>query len=282
MEITIREEKLVVVRPLKGSPAEKAGILPNDVITHIDGEEVGNIDSTSAAMKIRGPIGTTVVLTVVREGNEESLEISVVRDNIIIPSINAGIIDDVYVIEVSGFSKKTATDFRSALRSFVQTGLTDLIIDVRDNPGGILDVAVIMASYFLDSDKAVLYEYEGDKDEYRSINSRGYKSFNDKLSLVVVINENSASASEILAAALSFYDIGTLVGSKTFGKGSVQELIDLDDGTQLKITIAHWLTPAKESIEEGGITPDIYIIDDKETPEDEVLLRAIKQVKEQK
>ena len=160
--------------------------------------------------------------------------------------------------------------------------MSDLIIDVRDNPGGILDVAVIMASYFLDRDKAVLYEYEGDKDEYRGINSRGYKSFNENLSLVIVVNERSASASEILAAALRHHNIGTLVGSKTFGKGSVQELIDLADGTQLKITIAHWLTPAKESIEGDGIVPDVYVIDDKETPEDEVLLRAIRQVKEQK
>jgi carboxyl-terminal processing protease len=203
-------------------------------------------------------VGTTVVLGIERTGSKP-LTISIVRQTIQIPEINyyQGP-DGVYVIQLYEFTENSADLFRDALRAFVQTGDTKLVLDLRGNPGGYLDQAVDIASYFLPvGDTVVTEDFEGHQQNIVN-ESLGYNVFAGKtLSMAVLIDQNSASASEILAGALQQHGVAKLVGTRSFGKGSVQEVMDLGGGAELKITIARWLTPNGTSISNGGLTPDI-------------------------
>lgn len=259
-EIHIESGYLTVVAPLKDSPAEQSDIRAGDIVTHVDGIEVADKTLDEAIGFIRGEIGTDVTLTIIRRGELEALEIVVTRDNVKIPILDTQIKDDVFIIQLFNFNETSADSFKEALLEFKQSNLNNLIIDVRNNPGGYLTSAVDIASYFLDQGEVVLRE-QGSEDVPEDIyRSYGHDLLKDMdLEVKVLINRGSASASEILAGALRDNNRATVVGEQSFGKGSVQELIELSQGTSLKITTAKWLTPNGDQISKIGITPDIEI-----------------------
>ena len=261
MELGTREGKLVVVAPLKDSPAERAGIQSGDVVLGIDGKPTDGMAVDKAIKLIRGKKGTTVKLTIARKDKLEPLEISITRDTINIPVLNHFLSPGgIYVIEIYSFSANSPELFRRALRSYFESGATKMLIDLRGNPGGYLEAAVDMASYFLPVGDVIVSEDFGGKRDAIAHRSIGYNVFaNKKLSLAILVDQGSASASEILAGALKDHGKAKLVGTKTFGKGSVQQLIDLGGGAQLKVTIAKWLTPNGKSLSDGGLTPDIEV-----------------------
>jgi len=282
MEVGIKDEVLTVIAPLKGTPAERAGVHSGDKILKINDEVSAAMKVDEAVRKIRGTKGTKVRLTLAREGKNEPFEITIVRDTIEIPTIetelksvasktgaNAGqpseLQDGVFVIRLFNFSAQSPRLFRDALKRFADSGSDKLILDLRGNPGGFLDAAVEMASWFLPSDKVVVSEDFGSKEKAKVHRSRGYNVFTTGLKMAILVNGGSASASEILAGALQEHGIAKLVGAKTFGKGSVQELVPITPETALKVTVARWLTPKGKSISNGGLTPDIEV---KMTPDD--------------
>lgn len=266
MEVVSQDGILTVVSPLKGSPSEKAGILPGDKIISIDDKSTANLSTDEAVKYIRGPKGTSVALTVWREGAKEPLVINVIRDVIDIPTINTKDLGNgIYKIDLYNFSAVSPNLFRRALRSFVESGNDKLILDLRGNPGGYLEAAIDMASWFLPSGKVVVRENFGDGKEETVYRSKGYDVFTDDLEFVILVDQGSASASEILAGALAEHGRAILVGEKTFGKGSVQELVNITPETSLKVTIARWMTPNGLSISDQGVIPE-YVV--KRTQED--------------
>lgn len=251
--------EIVVVAPLKDSPAEHAGIRSGDIVLAVGATSTEGMLVEKAVTLIRGPKGTTVKLTIRREGVEKPFDISIVRDTIQIPEIKTyKRADGIFVIQLYTFSGNSAGLFRNGLREFVLSGSNKLIFDLRGNPGGYLDAAVQMASYFLPlGDKIVTEDFKGKQDNVVN-RSFGYNVFaGQNLKMAILVDQGSASASEILAAALGQHNVAKLVGTRTFGKGSVQTLIDVGGGAQLKVTIARWLTPNGTSISDGGIAPDI-------------------------
>ncbi len=265
MEIGQRDGTLTVISPIKGTPAYNAGILSGDKIIEIEDTPTYNLSTDESVSLIRGKKGTAVKLTIVREGEEEPIKVSVVRDVINIPTINTELLPNkVFVIELYSFSANSPTLFRKALREFIESRTDKLIIDLRGNPGGYLEASIDMASWFLPPGKVIVREDFGDQQEETIYRSRGYNVFNDKLKLVILINGGSASASEILAGALQEHNIAKVVGERSFGKGSVQELINITPETSLKVTIARWLTPLGISISEDGVKPDIEVKNTKE------------------
>lgn len=260
MEIAVREQVLTVVSPLKGTPSDKAGIKSGDKILKIDGLDTKGMDITTAVRHIRGPRGSTVTLSVFREGWTAPGEIKVTREVIDIPTVaTEARPDGIFVIQLMSFSSQSSNLFRNALREFIISGDTKLILDLRGNPGGYLEAAVDMASWFLPSGKVIVTEDYTGHSENIVHRSRGYDVFNENLKMVVLMDNGSASASEILADALRHYGKAKLVGDTTFGKGSVQELIDITPETALKITVARWLGPSGKQIPNTGITPDVEI-----------------------
>lgn len=260
MEVGIRDGVLTVVAPLKGTPAYNAGVKSGDKIINIDGTSTYNVSTEEAVSKIRGKKGEAVVLTILRDDSPEPIEISVVRDVINIPTLNTELRSDgVFVIELYNFSAVSPDLFRAALREFIDARTDKLLLDLRGNPGGYLEAAIDMASWFLPPGKIVVREDFGERKPEEVYRSRGYDIFNNKLKFVILVDEGSASASEILAGALQEHGIAKLVGEKTFGKGSVQELVKITSDTSLKVTIARWLTPNGISISSSGVTPDFVV-----------------------
>lgn len=258
MEIAIKDNMLTVVAPLKNTPAERAGIKAGDQILKIDKLFTNGMSVEDAIKNIRGPRGSAVMLVIKRNGGVE--DVKVIRDIIDIPTIDTKLRDDgVFVISLYNFSANSATLFRGALREFVLSGSDKLVLDLRNNPGGYLESAVDMASFFLPLGKTIVIEDSGAKAKQKPERSRGYDVFNENLKMVILINEGSASASEILAGALREHNVAKLVGEKSFGKGSVQELIEITPDTALKVTIARWLTPKGRSISENGLEPDVKV-----------------------
>lgn len=260
MEIEVRDGVLIVVSPLRDTPAERAGIKTGDRILKINGTETTGMDVTSAVKRIRGPRGTEVALTLMRDGWAESREFNVERDVINVPIVTTKQLPDgIFLINVASFAANSPDLFRQALRSFVESKSTKLILDLRGNPGGYLEAAVDMASWFLPAGKVVVTEdYAGHRDNIPH-RSSGYNVFNENLRMVILVNKGSASASEILADALRHYGIAQLVGTNTFGKGSVQELVDITPGTSLKLTVARWMGPDGIVIPREGIAPDVKV-----------------------
>ncbi len=251
---------IVVVSPLKGTPSERAGIRSGDILLAIGTTTTEGMTTDDAIKLIRGPKGTSVTLTFARAGEPNPLIMSVMRDTINIPVINTIKRDDgIFVIELYSFSENSADLFRDALRQFVESGDTKLLLDLRGNPGGYLDAAVDMASYFLPAGDVIVTEDFKGKQPNESHRSLGYNIFanNKNFKMAVLIDQGSASASEILSGALQQHGVAKLVGTRSFGKGSVQELMDLGGGAELKVTIARWLTPNGSSISDGGLQPDI-------------------------
>jgi carboxyl-terminal processing protease len=297
MEIGIKDEVLTVVAPLKSTPAERAGILPGDKILKINSEVSTSMKVEQAVKLIRGKRGTEVALTLFREGKKEPFEVKVMRDVIDIPTLDtevknvktasdgaqgsgSGLQENgVFIIKLYNFSLNSPKLFRDALAQFEKSGSTKLLLDLRGNPGGFLEAAVDMASWFLPEGKVVVTEDAGGKSQTKVHRSKGYNVFNKRLKMVILVNAGSASASEILAGALQQHGIATLVGAQTFGKGSVQELVKLTADTSLKVTVARWLTPDGTSISDGGLTPDIEVkmtLEDVEKKRDPQMDEAIK------
>ena len=260
MEIAVRDQVITVVSPLKGTPAERAGIKSGDRVLEIDGASTEGMDISTAVSRIRGPKGTQVALLIMREGFNAPRAFKVTREVINIPTvITTARPDGVFVIEIRNFTANSPTLFRSALREFVESGYSRLILDLRGNPGGYLEAAVDMASWFLPSGKVVVTEDYAGHAENIAHRSRGYDIFNENLRMVILVDRGSASASEILAGALRYHGIGEMVGDRTFGKGSVQELVEITSKTALKLTVARWLGPDGEQIPLDGIKPDVEV-----------------------
>jgi carboxyl-terminal processing protease len=264
MEVGIRDGILTVIAPIKGTPAFRAGIKAGDKILKIDNIVTNNLTVEEGITLIKGKKGTTVKFSLLREGIKDPFEISVVRDVIEFPTIDTEIKNDVFVIHLYNFSAISPNLFRNALRDFIDSGKSKMVLDLRGNPGGYLEAAIDMASWFLPVGSVVVKEDFRDEEDAQVYRSKGYNIFTDKLKLAILIDGGSASASEILAGALHDNGIGTLVGTQSFGKGSVQELVDITPTTSLKVTIAKWLTPKDISISHQGLTPDVEVKLDEE------------------
>lgn len=271
MELGIKNNTLTVIAAMKSTPAERAGIKSGDKIVKIDDKITVDVSVEQAVKLIRGKKGTPVRLTISREG-KDPFEVTVIRDVINLPTIDTSYDQKsgIFTIRLYSFSAQSTTLFRNALRDFVATGSNKLILDLRGNPGGYLSSAVDMASWFLPAGKVVVREDYGSNQAEVVEKSKGYNIFNDSLKMVILVDGGSASASEILAGALSEYGKATLVGTKTFGKGSVQEFMKLDDNTALKVTIARWLTPNGVSISAEGLTPSIEVKNTSEEMEKDI------------
>lgn len=279
-EIAVREGNLTIVAPLDNSPAEKAGIRPLDLIVKIDGEDSLDMSVEEAVTKIRGPKGSQVKLTVLHKGESDTVEITITRENIRVESVKSEIKTvngkQIAYINLTRFGPDAKQAFTNAVNQNVKPGIAGIILDMRNNPGGLLDAAIDISSFWLKSDQVALKEVDADRNE-SLYHSRGPGQLAN-IKTVVLINEGSASASEIVAGALQDHKLATLVGAKSFGKGSVQDLIDLPGGGALKITIAKWLTPNGKSIDKQGIEPDVKVemkAEDYEKDRDPQLDRAL-------
>lgn len=259
-EIGIKDELLTVIAPLKDTPAWKVGIKAGDKIIKINDKNTNDLTIDQAIELIRGPEGTNVTLTVMRTGEDKTREFIVKREKIQIPTLDTELREDgIFVIKLYSFSENSDALFKDAIIQFVNSKSNKLILDLRGNPGGYLESAVNIGSWFIDEGKTILSEDKGDGSKPKIYRSHGPRLFNENLSFIVLIDGGSASASEILAGALREQGIATLVGEKTFGKGSVQELVKITDETSLKVTVANWLTPNGVSISLKGIDPDTKV-----------------------
>ena len=256
-EIEAGDGYLVIVSPLEGSPAEKAGLKPSDIIAKIDGNDVSEMTFYEAINKIRGNKGSTVALTIIRNGSKEPKEYQVARDTIVVKSVSYEMKGNIGYIKINQFGDDTLDLVKQAVDFIIKKNAKGLVIDLRNNPGGYLQDAVDIASLFLDKDKIVVIERGKNGSENVSKTTLNPKITDKKL--VVLVNGGSASASEIFTGAIRDNKRGIAVGEKTFGKGSVQTMETLKDGSEVKITIAEWLTPNKVQIHKKGIEPDIKV-----------------------
>jgi len=283
MEIGTKHNQLQVITPLENSPAKKAGFRAGDIIIKIDGKSTANMTADEAVDLIRGPKGTEVTLTIYREDWKETKDIKITRAVINVPSLKWELKNgDTAYIQLYQFTEKASNDFKAAAVEIVGSPAKRIVLDVRNNPGGYLSVAQDIAGWFLKKGAVVTHESSSNMLENADYLSEG-PSLLAKYPTVVLINEGSASASEILAGALRDNRQIKLVGEKSFGKGSVQQLIPFGDGSSLKVTVAKWLTPNGEQISEIGLTPDIEIkktAEDDENGKDPQLDKAIEIAKE--
>jgi carboxyl-terminal processing protease len=266
MTVGMKEDSVVVIAPLKDSPAMRAGIQSGDIITAVNGKSTAGMSSDEAVSLIRGEIGTPVTVSVIHPGENKTTDISIVREVIKIPTLETETREGVFIISLYNFSAESPELFANALNEFLTSGLKRLVIDLRGNPGGFLDASVAMASYFLPEGKIVVSERQGKDEQVVNHRSLGLAGIPRDTRLVVLVNGGSASASEIMAGALKDHGVAKIVGEKTFGKGSVQELVNFDDGSSLKVTVAKWFTPGGINISEQGIKPDVAIAASTSTP----------------
>ncbi|MBI4993910.1 S41 family peptidase [Candidatus Wolfebacteria bacterium] len=282
-EIGIRSNQLVVISPLKESPAEQAGLKAGDKILKIDDKMTDGLSVDEAVKIIRGPKGVKVILTITRNGWEKAQEISIIRDTIKIPTVDFEMKEgDMAYFHLYNFYENAPFLFYQNIVKAALQNPKGIILDLRNNPGGYLEGAVNIASWFFEPGQIVVSEefISGKKDEFRSYGSGALKD----LPIVVLVNEGSASASEILAGALQDNRNVKIIGKKSFGKGTVQQLETLSDGSTIKITIAHWLTPNGHMIDKNGIAPDYEVNlseDDTKNKKDPQLDKAIEILKSQ-
>lgn len=253
---TDADNNIVIVSPLSGYPAEKAGLKPKDIIAAIDGQSTTGVSVDKVVQKIRGAAGTTVKLAI-RRGADKPFDVSITREQITIASVKASVEAGVGYLKISQFTNDTTKLAQNAAADFKAQGIKAIILDLRGNPGGYLKTAVEVSSLWLDQGKTVVSERRGGQ----TLRSDYAKSGNvlKGLPTVVLVNGGSASASEIMAGALRDNGVATIVGEKSFGKGSVQQVENLPGGGELKVTIARWFTPAGKNIDKQGITPDVII-----------------------
>lgn len=264
-ELGKKNELIVIVSPIAGFPAEKAGLKANDTIVDINGESAVDLSITQAVEKIRGPKGTEIKLGVIRNGKH--LDFKITRDTISIPSVTTEKVGDIGIIRISRFSEDTAQLVRDAALKFKKENVKGVILDLRGNPGGLLDASVDVSSVWLLKGQTILQEKRGDE-VIKTYFAKGDPVLNG-VKTVVLIDGGSASASEIVSGALSDHKAATLIGVKSFGKGSVQEVNELDFGGILKVTVARWYTPEGINIDKDGIKPDKNVkLTDKDIEQD--------------
>ena len=250
------EDYLTIISPIPGSPAEKAGIHPGDKIIAIDGEDMTGIDAELVRQRVLGPAGSTVLLTVAREGEAEPLDFSIKRETIVIKSATGEMLDNgLGYIQITTFGDKTTPELRAALKELMAQDPKGLIIDLRNNGGGYLQTSVEVASEFI-GEGVILYEQYGNGE--RTVYEALKNGQATEIPLVVLINEGTASASEIVAGAIQDYGRGKLVGVTSYGKGSVQNWVPLSNNEgAVRVTIAKWLTPKERTIHGEGLAPDV-------------------------
>ena len=272
------DEEIVVIAPIRDSPAEKAGVRAGDIITAVNDENIKDLMINEAANLIKGEAGTTVKITVQRKEKELSFEI--VRSKIEIKSVGVDFKNNVAVVTVSQFDSTTSPEFSTVAAEIIAKHPRGIILDLRNNGGGLVTAAVNMAGYFLPKNSIVAKTrhrstLEGDEDygsTYYTLNEPTLNNFKT----FILINRGSASAAEIVAAALQDHNAATIAGETSFGKGTMQEISFFPNGTALKLTIAHWLSPKEQLIDKRGIAPDLEIVDEEETTADEVLNHVLR------
>ncbi len=285
MEVGMKDKVLTVIAPLKGTPADRAGIKSGDKILKINDTLTTDITVDKAVHMIRGPKGTTINLTIYRDGDKKPRDISVTRETIDIPISDTKLRDDgIFVATLYNFGVQSLLTMEKAMQEFNESGARNLIIDLRGNPGGYLEAAVGIASFYLPVGDVVVTENSGKEGQEPHIyRSKGYNIVDPKnIKMVVLIDKGSASASEILAGALREHGVAKLIGETTYGKGSVQEVLNVTKTTSLKLTIAKWFTPNGISISKKGIDPDIAVTvteKDIEAGKDPVMERAVQYFK---
>lgn len=259
IEISIRNNQLTIISPIDGTPAERAGIQPGDEIMKIDGESTEGITILDAVHKMRGLKGTKCVITIRRRGAQDWFDVPLIRDIIKIQSVRHELLSDgIGYIRVTEFMERTGEDFNQALRALESQNIKGLVVDLRNNPGGLLNMAAEIAEYFVPQGKLIVYTEGRRKEQNIRFFSSALRPMKT-VPLVLLVNAGSASASEIVAGAVQDWNLGVIVGQKTFGKGSVQTIIPLGDGSALRITTARYLTPKGQLIHGNGITPDLAV-----------------------
>src|SRR3989339_86155 len=254
-EIGMRKDILTIIAPLEGSPAKAAGLLPQDKVLKVDGKSTDGMSIDEAINLIRGPKGEAVVLNIFRDGWKDAKDFKIIRDTIVIPVIKWQMKDNkVAYIQLYHFSENSASEFKKVAQEAISAGAKSVVLDMRGNPGGYLESAVDIISWFVSDNQVVAIEDfgNGKKTEYKSVGYQKLMSY----PAVLLVDAGSASASEIVAGALRDLRNIKLVGIKTFGKGSVQQLEQMRNGSSLKITVAKWLTPSGKSIMDEGLEPD--------------------------
>lgn len=267
IEVTMENGVIKVVAPIDDTPAFKAGILANDLITHLDNEAINGLTLEQAVEKMRGPVNTPITLTVLRKGRDDPFEVKVVRDIIRINPVKARVEGDIAYIKVTTFNEQTHANLVKAvddLKSQIGSNLRGYVIDLRNNPGGLLDQAIAVSDDFLDRG-AIVFTKGRNNEETQRANARPGDSTDGK-PVVVLINGGSASASEIVAGALQDHKRATIIGTRSFGKGSVQTIIPLGANGAIRLTTARYYTPSNRSIQAKGIDPDIVV--EEELPDD--------------
>ena len=254
-EIGMRKDILTIIAPLEGSPAKAAGLLPQDKVLKVDGKSTDGMSIDEAINLIRGPKGEAVVLNIFRDGWKDAKDFKIIRDTIVIPVIKWQMKDNkVAYIQLYHFSENSASEFKKVAQEAISAGAKSVVLDMRGNPGGYLESAVDIISWFVSDNQVVAIEDfgNGKKTEYKSVGYQKLMSYPAAL----LVDAGSASASEIVAGALRDLRNIKLVGTKTFGKGSVQQVEQMRNGSSLKITVAKWLTPSGKSIMDEGLEPD--------------------------
>lgn len=258
IQIGVKDNRLTVIAPIEGTPASRAGIKAGDYITKVNGETTKDLTLMDAVQKMRGPKGTKVVLTIQREAAPDPLDFELVRDTIKIESVKGKLIDkNIAYVRLTQFQESTGRDLAKALKQLREQKATGTILDLRNNPGGLLTAAVEVSEQFVAPGKLVVYikGRDGRKDEYVAKSKEPV----DESPVIVLVNEGSASASEIVAGALQDWGRAVVVGTTSFGKGSVQTILPLQDGSGLRLTTAKYYTPKGRTIQSTGITPDIVV-----------------------
>lgn len=252
-QVSLRDKQIVIIAPVAGSPAERAGIRPGDVILKVNGSSTADMTLAEAVMLIRGPKGTSVRITIQHQGETEPVELEIVREEIQLTSVRYEMKGDIAYIDISHFSDPTDTELSAALESVIQQGATGIVLDLRANPGGLLETVIDVASHFIREGVVTSV-----RDRAGNLSTRQVKAVTPvtDLPMVVLVDSYSASGSEVLSGALQDYSRAVIAGTKTFGKGSVNTIHRLADGGGLMVTIARWLTPKGRLIEGIGLQPD--------------------------
>jgi carboxyl-terminal processing protease len=258
IQISIKDNMLTVIAPIEDTPAYRLGVKAGDKIIKINDESTKDMSIYDAVSKLRGPKGTSVTITIIRKDLEKPKDITIIRDIIEIKSIKSRMLDDdIGYIKLLQFQQKTSTDLAKALKDLDEEKIDSLILDLRNNPGGLLNSSVDVTGQFLPSGKLVV-SIKGREGDETNFNTSGKKE-HYKYNMIVLVNEGSASASEIVAGALQDWGRAIVLGTQTFGKGSVQTVIPLSDGSALRLTTARYYTPKGRSIQTTGIEPDIIV-----------------------
>ncbi len=287
-EIGKQGGNIVIIAPIDGTPAKRAGLMPKDIVLKVDGQSTSDWTTDEAVNKIRGPKGTKVVLNIAREGRSQAFDVEITRDVIVIKSVKWEFKDvsgkKIAVITLSRFGEDTLPLFERAVNDIVTKSVSGIIVDLRNNPGGYLQSSVEVASEWVKSGDVVVKEAKINKDSGQPDEQVYSASGLNRLGgtkTILLINGGSASAAEILAGALHDHNKAVLLGEKSFGKGSVQELVNLKEGGAVKVTIAKWITPGGKNLDKDGLNPDIPVKlteDDVKANKDPQMDRALEEI----